>query len=56
MRALLSTHVATVAVAASYLTLGVASPGRARELWALYAVVTFLLAITNLLLERSRRR
>src|SRR5262245_34736691 len=43
-----ASHVMTVMVAASYLTLGIFSPDDAAELWAPYAVVMFVLAILNL--------
>lgn len=56
MRLLLSLHVLTVAVASSYLTLGIVTPHHARALWAPYALVTFVLAIANLLTERRHRR
>jgi hypothetical protein len=45
-------HVITVAVAASYVTLGFSNPDSARSLWKLYAVVMLALAVTNLVLDR----
>jgi len=55
MRALLGVQLLTVAVASSYLTLGIFAAEHARSLWAPYAVVTFVLAVTNLTMERRRR-
>jgi hypothetical protein len=52
MRVMLHVHVLTVAISASYLTLGVANPGSAADLWWAYALVTFALAIVNLITER----
>lgn len=51
----LQLHIITVAVAASYLTLGVSNPRVASDLWAVYATVTLLLALANLSLERRPR-
>lgn len=45
-----------VAVASSYLTLGVFAPCHARGLWAPYAIVMFTLATANLLIEVRLRR
>lgn len=44
----------TVVVASSYLTLGVFSPDRAGELWWQYAIVTFVLAVANLIVLRRQ--
>lgn len=54
MRALVRIHVVTIAVASSYLTLGVVAPSHARSLWAPYALVTFTLAVLALLMEHYR--
>jgi hypothetical protein len=49
----LRVQVVIVAVASSYLTLGAASSADARNLWAPYAAVMFVLAIANLVLDRD---
>lgn len=49
----MNVDVVLVALSASYLTLGVAAPDTARGLWAVYAVVTTLLAVLNLVWERT---
>lgn len=54
MIALLRLHMLTVFVAGSYLTLGLFSPDQARDLWAIYAAVMFVLAVINLVWERRR--
>lgn len=51
---LLRLQIFTVAVASSYLTLGAFSPRDARSLWWLYGLLTFVLAVTMILLERRR--
>lgn len=51
---LLRLQIFTVAVASSYLTLGAFSPRDARSLWWLYGLMTFVLALTMILLERRR--
>ena len=48
---ILRVQLVTLAVAASYLTLGVFAPEKAEELWAWYAAATFLLAVTTLWCE-----
>jgi len=47
-------HTITVAIASSYLTLGIFAAQHARDLWAPYAVVVFCLAVANLTLERRQ--
>lgn len=56
MIALVTLPLLIVSVASSYLTLGVFAPSHARELWAPYAIVMFVLAVINLLIERRHRR
>lgn len=48
----LTLHVVTIALAASYLTLGISQTGAAARLWWVYAIVTGILAVINLTLER----
>lgn len=55
MKLLLQLHVATVAVTASYLTLGLANEHSAQDLWAVYATVVFVLAVVTLMTERRVR-
>lgn len=43
-----------VAIASSYLTLGIFASETAGKLWAPYAIVMFVLALINLLPERRR--
>jgi hypothetical protein len=43
-----------VALASSYVTLGVFAPRTAAALWAPYAIVMFVLAVGNLVVERRR--
>lgn len=56
MMVFLRLQMVTVIVASSYLTLGVFSPDDARRLWGVYAVVSFVLAVVNLVWERRRPR
>lgn len=45
---LLRLHLALVVVGSSYLTLGVFSPDRARDLWWQYGLVSLALAVVSL--------
>lgn len=47
--------VVTVAVCASYLTMGITNAPLARSLWAPYAAVTFVLAVVALIADRRHR-
>lgn len=47
-------NVLIVALAASYVTLGILVPHYAAEVWKPYFLVVFCLAVTNLALERRR--
>lgn len=42
-----------VGMCASYLTLGLANPAGAEQLWWLYAIVSGVLAIANLVMARE---
>lgn len=52
MRFWLATHLLTVLVAVSYVTLGLVAPSTARGLWAVYGGVILVLAALNLTEER----
>jgi hypothetical protein len=54
---LLRLHLSLVVIASSYLTLGVAAPEKARDLWWQYAGVTLILSLASLVYEwRCRDR
>lgn len=55
IRTQLGLHVLAIVIATSYLTLGIAEPDTAGSLWAVYALVTFVLAAINLMIEQRRR-
>lgn len=44
-------HVVTLAVAVSYLTLGLFARHDAERFWWVYAILTFMLALTNIVHE-----
>lgn len=47
----LHTHVITIAVAVSYLTLGLANTSQAKNLWWAYGTSIFVLAVFNLVVH-----
>jgi hypothetical protein len=42
-------------IASSYLTLGIFVPEKASALWWEYGLITFVISVTSLLVERRRR-
>lgn len=56
MRLSLLTHMLTVIIATSYVTLGIFATHVACGLWAPYAGVVLVLALLNLRLERNAYR
>lgn len=53
---MMAVKLALVAITTSYLTLAVADASAAGGYWAPYAVITFVLAITNLILDLRGRQ
>jgi len=56
VKLILRINVLMVIAASSYVTLGVANPHDARQLWWIYGLVSFVLAVWNLWLEWRRPR
>lgn len=56
MKLILRINVLMVIAASSYVTLGVANSDAARELWWVYGLLSFVLAVWNLMLERRLLR
>jgi hypothetical protein len=50
------THMLTVIIASSYVTLGIAVPGDARRLAVPYGIVVLVLTVVNLIGYRRARR
>lgn len=50
---LIRLHMLSVAIAASYVTLGIFSPHDARSLWAVYALTTLVLTTVTLTWRRD---
>jgi hypothetical protein len=50
---LVASHCLAIIVAASYLTLGVAQPAAARNVWWAYGLISFALAVVNYSLTRN---
>lgn len=54
MNAFLHVRFLLIATTSSYVTLGFADPATAQRLWALYAVVTFVLSLVNFIYDLRR--
>jgi hypothetical protein len=55
VRLRLALQIITVALASSYVTLGIFDADRARELWMPYGVVMLGLVVTDLVVDRRER-
>lgn len=53
MKLRLNLNLVACIVAASYLTLGIAAVEQAEKWWWAYGAITFILALSNLIMERN---
>ena len=52
----LSTRLLTIAIAVSYVTLMLANPSAASNLWIPYAIISILMVVIEFFMERHRER